>query len=865
MMDSPFDLGSLSMPGLVIKATILLSAALALTGLARSGPSRVRHLLWTLTFGLLLGLPVLSLLGPAWEVPILPSSSSAPQRLPAQGRPAQGAAGGVIIIRPTPDAAVPDAASAAEFTAGAESTAAPAKEPLSPARSIPLPLLLWGIGCTAALASLTVSAVRCSRLVRAANPLRDPIALREAEAIRRRSGIRGHVRCFLSPAVTTPMTGGLWKPVVLFPMSAAAWSSERWRVVLMHEMIHVRRRDVLRQFIVRAVLALYWFHPLSWVAARLAANASEEACDEEVLALGIRPSAYATHLLSVAEGVRAHRSVLSLAMAQRAHSRLESRIAVILEPRRPGWSTIATALLVTALGGVGVSVAAAHPVHTAQSNTVSAIVEARIGDTGLDDATEESLFGDAMSVAADPQGRLNVADRLSPSIQVIEPDATPDATPDADRVPANGLLAGMPLVARSVPPAAQWGSAAVVCVGSELQTLDSSSPVRRVIKEDVAVVYRVGVQDDDREGMEQSLLSELGDLEEASCTWSNPGDRYVVIIRYTGAIRRDLTLDPDDPRFQAFAMGYGASAEAAEENATRDARFSTYADESGYEVLVAESWAVADGVAAGADPGAAAAPSGQPGAPGLSSGTEFSDCEACPRMVVVPAGTVTMGSPASEEGPLDRAGPQRSVTIPAPFAVGVHEVTFAEWDACVRAGGCGGYVPDDRGWGRGSRPVINVSWDDAQAYVSWLSQQTGARYRLLSEPEWEYVARAGSRTARYWGQSESSQCRYANGGGPRCDDGYDFTAPVGSFAPNGFGLHDVIGNVFEWTHDCWNGRSAGAPAEGSASQSGECGRRVLRGGAWDYYPWDVRSPIRGPMLSGGRSISLGFRVARALN
>ena len=844
-MDSLFELGSLSMPGLVIKATILLSAALALTGLARRGPSRVRHLLWTLTFGLLLGLPVLSLLGPAWELPILLSSSSAPERPPAQGPPARGVASGVIISPPTPDAALPDAASPAEFTAGAESAAAPAREALSPARSIPLPLLLWGIGCTAALASLTVSAVRCSRLVRAANPLRDPIPLREAEAIRRQLGIRGHVRCCLSPAVATPMTGGLWKAVVLLPMAAAAWSSDRWRVVLMHEMIHVRRRDVLRQFIVRVVIAFYWFHPLSWIAARLAANASEEACDEEVLALGIRPSAYATHLLSVAEGIRADRSVLSLAMAQRSHSRLESRIAGILDPRRPGWSTIATALLVMALGGVGVSVAAAHPVPTARSNTVSAIVEAQTGDTGLDDATEESLFGDATSVAADQQGRIYAADRFSPS--------------------ANGWLAGMPLITRSVPPAAQWGSAAVVCVGSELQTLDSSSPVRRVIKEDVAVVYRVGVRGDDREGMEQSLLSELGDLEEASCMWSNPGDRYVVIIRYTGAIRRDLTLDPDDPRFQAFAIGYGGSAEAAEENATRDIRFSTYADESGYEVLVAESWAVADGVAAGAAPGAAATPSGQPGAPGLSSGTEFNDCDACPRMVVVPAGTVTMGRPASEEGPFDREGPQRSVTIPAPFAVGVHEVTFAEWDACVRAGGCGGYVPDDRGWGRGSRPVINVSWDDAQAYVSWLSQQTGAHYRLLSEPEWEYVARAGSRTARYWGESESSQCRYANGGGPRCDDGYDFTAPVGSFAPNAFGLHDVIGNVFEWTQDCWNGRSAGAPAEWSASQSGECGRRVLRGGAWDYYPWDVRFPIRGPMPSGRRSISLGFRVARALN
>ena len=167
-------------------------------------------------------------------------------------------------------------------------------------------------------------------------------------------------------------------------------------------------------------------------------------------------------------------------------------------------------------------------------------------------------------------------------------------------VPA--LLAAFLLLASSVPVAAQSASATVVCVGSDRQTLQGSGPVRRVITEDVAVVYRLGVPIDDREGMEQSLVAELGDVAEASCIWSNPGDRYVVIIRYTGAIRRDLTLDPDDPRFQAFAVGYATSAQAAEENATRlDARFSTYADRSGYDVLVAESWSVS----ASAVPGAA--------------------------------------------------------------------------------------------------------------------------------------------------------------------------------------------------------------------------------------------------------------------
>ncbi|WP_419949442.1 toxin-antitoxin system YwqK family antitoxin [Candidatus Palauibacter sp.] len=141
----------------------------------------------------------------------------------------------------------------------------------------------------------------------------------------------------------------------------------------------------------------------------------------------------------------------------------------------------------------------------------------------------------------------------------------------------------------------------MACVGSELETLDSSSPVRRLITEDVAVVYRVGVGADDREATERSLLAELGEHAEVSCLWSNPGDNHVAIVRYTGAIRRDLTLDPDDPRFQGFAVGYGRSAEAAEENATTvNARFATHYDASGYEVLVAERWVVSDGARPGA-------------------------------------------------------------------------------------------------------------------------------------------------------------------------------------------------------------------------------------------------------------------------
>ena len=258
------------------------------------------------------------------------------------------------------------------------------------------------------------------------------------------------------------------------------------------------------------------------------------------------------------------------------------------------------------------------------------------------------------------------------------------------------------------------------------------------------------------------------------------------------------------------------------------------------------------------EPGPSVAPPAEP----------FRDCDRCPLMVTVPAGTFVMGSPASEEGRYEGEGPRRLVTIDAPFAVGVYEVTFDEWEACRRDGGCPGDRPDDEDWGRGRRPVINVSWNEAQAYVRWLSRQTGQRYRLLSEAEWEYVARAGTETARYWGESASGQCRYANGHDPSapCPDGYEYTAPVGSFAPNAFGLHDVLGNVLEWTEDCWNDSYAGAPTTGSAWQSGDCSRRPLRGGSWNSSPRGLlRSAVRGGNSTGFRGVGLGFRVARTLN
>ena len=249
-------------------------------------------------------------------------------------------------------------------------------------------------------------------------------------------------------------------------------------------------------------------------------------------------------------------------------------------------------------------------------------------------------------------------------------------------------------------------------------------------------------------------------------------------------------------------------------------------------------------------------------------GSRFRDCAVCPEMVVVPAGSYLMGSPRLEPGREADEGPLHRVRIAQAFAVGVYEVTFDEWEACVRAGGCDGYRPD-QGWGRSRRPVINVSWEDAQQYVSWLSSRTGEQYRLLSESEWEYVARAGTTTPFHTGETISTELANFNGE-LTYGDGYSGiyrrqTIPVGSFPANGFGLHDVHGNVWEWVEDCWNAGYEGAPRDGSAWGSAQCGRRVVRGGAWYYAPRLLRSAYRSWNFAGNRSSEFGgFRVARTI-
>ena len=183
----------------------------------------------------------------------------------------------------------------------------------------------------------------------------------------------------------------------------------------------------------------------------------------------------------------------------------------------------------------------------------------------------------------------------------------------------------------------------------------------------------------------------------------------------------------------------------------------------------------------------------------LEASDQFRDCAECPQMIVLPPGKFRMGSTSDEAERYFDEGPVRDVTIPRPIAVGMHEITFSEWDACRRAGGCV-HNPSDNGWGRENRPVVNVSWTDAQEYVRWLSKRTGKRYRLPSESEWEYAARGGTATRYHWGDDPGPNRANCN----RCGDRLDAsrTLPVGSFPPNPFGLFDMHGNVWEWVEDC---------------------------------------------------------------
>jgi formylglycine-generating enzyme required for sulfatase activity len=233
----------------------------------------------------------------------------------------------------------------------------------------------------------------------------------------------------------------------------------------------------------------------------------------------------------------------------------------------------------------------------------------------------------------------------------------------------------------------------------------------------------------------------------------------------------------------------------------------------------------------------------------------------------VPAGRFMMGSPSNEVGRGINEDPQHEVLIRQPFAVSKFELTIDEWNACVANGGCKQKVDDLFWavlWGRIQRPAIDMSWDDAKQYVAWIALQTGKPYRLLSEAEWEYAARAGTQTAYSWGDQIGAGNANCDGCGSRWDNRQ--TAPVGSFVPNAFGLYDMHGNVWEWVEDCYNDKYIGAPTDGSAwTTQGDCGYRLIRGGSWNRNPELLRSASRIWLTTGIRSNRLGLRVGRTLN
>ncbi len=251
----------------------------------------------------------------------------------------------------------------------------------------------------------------------------------------------------------------------------------------------------------------------------------------------------------------------------------------------------------------------------------------------------------------------------------------------------------------------------------------------------------------------------------------------------------------------------------------------------------------------------------------IAAGDYFKDCETCPDMAALAAGGFSMGSPTDEPARHVAEGPLIGIVLSKGFALGATEVTFAQWLACVDDGGCKGHAPYDHGWGRGDRPVVDVSFEDAQAYADWLSAKTGHRYRLPSEAEWEYAARAGAAAAFSFGGTISTAQANFNG-----DHAYGVsgginrvrTTPVASFAPNAFGIFDMHGNLWEWTADCWSDSHGGLPSDGTA-RGGNCGMRVLKGGAWNTGGWRLRSAHRIAKDQTAREYDNGFRVARDMD
>lgn len=433
--------------------------------------------------------------------------------------------------------------------------------------------------------------------------------------------------------------------------------------------------------------------------------------------------------------------------------------------------------------------------------------------------------------------------------------------------PTARLLALAFVLVGGIPPtAAQFGSGTVVCVGSETRTHEAR-PIRRVYTEDMEVVYRTGVDLGQRDQMEGTLRSELGSFPEVWCAWSGSGDDHAVVVSYTGVLRLDLTVDPEDPRFQAFSVGFGQNFDEAETNATTvSERFSTYYDGGGYEVLLRERWSGGAGSAREGGqrglPRSAEAAAVEPipsansrAEPQAGEMREFAGME----FVWVPPGEFMMGSESgyanSNEQPLTR------VRISRGYWLGKYEVTQGQWRAVM------GNNPSSYDECGLDCPVEQVSWGDVQGFMQALNARergSGAQYRLPTEAEWEYAARAGTQGDTYAGNLTDPKGRdpvldriawfYQNTGGGGS------AQPVGQKAPNAWGLHDMLGNVWEWVQDWYGDYPGGSVTDPAGPSSGSY--RVFRGGSWSFYADTCRSSYR-PPNPGYRFDGLGgFRLLR---
>ena len=493
-MIMPWDVEPLTMLGFAVRATVVLATGLVLAWLVRKDSAQSRHRLWTATLFVLLLLPPVALWAPAWQLPLLPSHDAVAAGTPAVAstdvalagprkaadpgmaadppmfadpgtadasgiRPASAVRSEGVVVEPGPSRrAEVQPAAWTGVVLDTEDAAHFAGSPASPSFPLPHPLLVWAIGCLAGLIVVAAGLLRWRMLIRRGTPVEDPLWVREMHAIACRLGLRRSVRLVASDAATTPMTGGVRRPVILLPASSAAWDAERRRVVLMHEMVHVRRCDALRQLMRGVVLALYWFHPLAWVAARLAATSREEACDERVLQLGSRPSEYARHLMSLAATRAGYgpAPLAALSLVQRSRPRLERRIMAILRPHRPRTSALVTGALLAVTGLLGVSAAIAHPVPRVE--------------------------GDAGVIAAEPVALLTAGDGETPAAPVRtagpppETSASDAGVDESVAVSLTGVPAGGKSVVRESPEDVSMTDGPGALQTSRLQEVECVSP-----------------------------------------------------------------------------------------------------------------------------------------------------------------------------------------------------------------------------------------------------------------------------------------------------------------------------------------------------------------------------------------------------